>query len=66
MLALHVLEPSCGANKFRCTDGSCINSEYRCDDIPDCPDKSDELYCDGGYLLNKSTHYILFLRKVLV
>lgn len=43
-----IIEPSCSSNQFKCNDGSCIDSAYRCDEIPDCNDRSDELNCDAG------------------
>ncbi|KAG8306313.1 Basement membrane-specific heparan sulfate proteoglycan core protein [Homalodisca vitripennis] len=33
------------ANEFRCNDGSCIQAAYRCDNVTDCADRSDELNC---------------------
>ncbi|XP_050533162.1 basement membrane-specific heparan sulfate proteoglycan core protein-like isoform X14 [Daktulosphaira vitifoliae] len=35
----------CLSNEFQCHDGKCVNSNYRCDGITDCNDKSDELNC---------------------
>lgn len=40
------LEPAdCQANEFRCGDGTCINSELKCNRKYDCHDGSDELSC---------------------
>lgn len=39
--------PTCGPGKFRCDDGACIDDDYRCDEVTDCRDGSDERYCDG-------------------
>lgn len=40
------LEPEdCQANEFRCGDGTCINSELKCNRKYDCQDGSDELSC---------------------
>lgn len=39
---------ACFSNEFRCRDGGCVNSNYRCDRINDCRDQSDEWDC-GKY-----------------
>uniref|UniRef100_A0A3B3E196 Low-density lipoprotein receptor-related protein 2 n=1 Tax=Oryzias melastigma TaxID=30732 RepID=A0A3B3E196_ORYME len=36
---------SCGSNEFQCTNGQCINIDWRCDGTKDCTDDSDELNC---------------------
>jgi len=36
---------NCGALEFRCSDGTCIQSEWTCDTDTDCPDGSDEQNC---------------------
>ena len=36
----------CGKYFFKCEDGTCILSIYRCDQITDCFDKSDEDNCE--------------------
>lgn len=35
----------CMANEFRCNDGSCIRAAFKCDNVTDCLDRSDELNC---------------------
>ncbi|XP_078614540.1 uncharacterized protein LOC144883780 isoform X2 [Branchiostoma floridae x Branchiostoma japonicum] len=35
----------CKSTEFRCTDGTCIPTAYRCDRDNDCKDNSDELGC---------------------
>lgn len=35
----------CRSDEFRCDDGSCVGSDFRCDNIPDCSDASDEDNC---------------------
>lgn len=37
--------PLCFSNEFQCRDGGCVKSEYRCDNITDCRDQSDEWNC---------------------
>ena len=44
----------CKEDEFTCNDGQCIKMEERCNQIPDCRDKSDEKRCqlvvlDLGY-----------------
>jgi len=36
---------SCGEGKFTCNDGQCVDMEERCNQIPNCRDKSDEDSC---------------------
>ena len=43
--------------EFTCADGQCIKMEERCNQVPDCRDKSDERQCqiivlEGGYNKN--------------
>ena len=35
----------CNNTQFTCDDGQCVKMEERCDQVPDCEDKSDELNC---------------------
>ena len=35
----------CQENEFTCNDGQCIRMEERCDQLPQCEDKSDEQNC---------------------
>ena len=44
----------CKEDEFTCDDGQCINLEKRCDQLPNCRDRSDEIGCkflilDFGY-----------------
>ena len=32
--------------EFTCDDGQCVSMKHRCDQIPQCRDKSDEKGCD--------------------
>ena len=47
----------CEEGQFTCNDGQCIQMEERCDQMPDCLDKSDEVEChllvlENGYNKN--------------
>ena len=33
--------------QHQCGDGTCIMAQYKCDNIPDCPDRSDEVNCSS-------------------
>ena len=35
----------CTSGKFTCNDGHCVDIEQRCDNVEQCPDKSDEFDC---------------------
>ena len=44
----------CNKTQFTCNDGSCIKMEERCNQVPNCEDKSDEINCkilvlESGY-----------------
>lgn len=45
LLVFVVLESTCPSHKFTCGDGSCIDASFRCDEVTDCPDASDEKNC---------------------
>ena len=35
----------CQNGEFTCNDGQCVSMEKRCNQLPDCRDKSDERHC---------------------
>lgn len=35
----------CRSDEFQCDDGSCVGRHFRCDNVPDCSDASDEDNC---------------------
>ena len=35
----------CQKGEFTCNDGQCVGMEQRCNQLPDCRDKSDERFC---------------------
>lgn len=39
------VEEECGADKFRCSSGGCVNGVWHCDGHQDCEDGSDEVGC---------------------
>ena len=45
----------CGIGYFKCDDGTCILSVYKCDHDKDCFDGSDESYCELTQTLNDNT-----------
>ena len=49
--------------EFTCNDGQCIAMEERCDQLPDCRDKSDEVGCQLIVLENNYNKYIPPIRK---
>ena len=47
----------CKEGQFTCDSSQCVSMVQRCDQLPDCEDKSDEKRCDilvleGGYIMN--------------
>ena len=36
----------CQKGNFTCDNGQCVSMEQRCNQLPDCRDKSDEMNCD--------------------
>ena len=36
---------TCNRSQFGCHDGLCVDIDQRCDMIPNCQDKSDEVDC---------------------
>lgn len=39
-------EKKCASDKFKCTNGRCIDKKLACDGTDDCGDLSDEINCD--------------------
>ena len=36
---------SCSSSQFKCNNGNCVSSSYKCDKYDDCGDNSDEFGC---------------------
>ena len=43
----------CAEGDFTCDDGQCVTMEQRCNQLPDCRDRSDETNCQILFLENK-------------
>jgi hypothetical protein len=39
----------CRSTEYLCSDGQCINLDWRCDGDEDCDDKSDETNCRKNF-----------------
>ena len=48
----------CSDGEFTCNDGQCIKMEERCNQLPDCRDKSDEVGCQLILLESNYNMYI--------
>ncbi len=44
---LSIADTSCLENQYSCADGTCILIHHHCDGTPDCPDSSDETFCEN-------------------
>eukprot|EP00079_Xenopus_tropicalis_P012529 XP_002939591.1 PREDICTED: kunitz-type protease inhibitor 1 isoform X1 [Xenopus tropicalis] len=42
-----VCDGHCSPNQFQCAQGCCIDVGLECDEHQDCPDNSDELFCEN-------------------
>lgn len=48
---LNLIYLACDIHEATCRNGQCIPRSGLCDGKPDCTDRSDEIYCDGKYLI---------------
>ena len=44
-LKVYLMFSNCGQFEFSCSDGTCIPIQKKCDFVPDCWDKGDEINC---------------------
>ena len=62
----------CTENEYRCENKQCIPLDNRCDAIPDCPDRTDEINCGKchfivfGDLDIVTSHYLRVNRGVVI
>ena len=62
-------ENVCGDDLFRCQIGRCINLDWRCDELNDCRDGSDEKNCSGVYIVHFTIFpnvYLMFRRYIYI
>ena len=55
---------ACRAEQFTCIDGTCVPGNSRCNDIPECPDGSDELACRKFDSLSKNNPVYYYLSQM--
>lgn len=60
IVSLSVLHSACNDQEWTCLDGMCIPMQSRCNNVPDCSDRSDEENCPGGVLIYLSILYLFF------
>lgn len=53
ILSKKYIDFSCPLGAFRCYNGGCINKEGRCNKTKECPDGSDENYCNFRNICKK-------------
>ena len=61
MFLSYVAQTECdAATEFRCSDGTCININWKCDGDADCSDKGDEEGCGKNFQLVQSNPFWTF------
>ena len=56
-ISLPISAASCQSGAFRCSNGQCIRSSYRCDKTRHCTDGSDETGCRKLILMFVNIYY---------
>ena len=51
---MYILDHSCSSSEFKCPDSYCIESNLKCNGIPDCPNGEDESGCSGMFKVFKN------------
>ena len=51
LIEILFISGTCKSHEFSCANGQCRQHSVRCDAVNDCGDRSDEMNCTAGELL---------------